>query len=122
VDPDRHRACAAVKSHVAVALLNPQWPISAAARQAQERVRAAYDYRDHMSASATARFAALVPDEVVPEFAIAGTPADCLAQVRALFAAGVDEITIRPYAVEGQSRGAMLEAFARDVLTPLRQG
>jgi len=56
----------------------------------------------------------------VAEFAIAGTPAECLEQARALFEAGADEITIRPYGVDGAPRRATIEAFAREVMAPLR--
>ncbi len=57
---------------------------------------------------------------MVTEFAIAGTPAECVAQVESLFAAGADEITIRPYGVDGGSRAAMMETFAREVMAPVR--
>lgn len=54
------------------------------------RIRAKYDYRQHGSSAAS--FAALVPDDVVQEFAFAGTSADVAAQIAALRALGVDEI------------------------------
>jgi 5,10-methylenetetrahydromethanopterin reductase len=65
-------------------------------------------------------YAALIPDEVVSQFAIAGTPEECVEQVDSLFAAGIDEITIRPYAVQGSTRAAMVEAFAREVMSRSR--
>ena len=55
------------------------------------------------------------------EFAIAGTPDDCLAYVQRLFDLGIDDIIIRPYGVEGGTRGEMIETFAREVMDPLRQ-
>ncbi|HLH21341.1 MAG TPA: LLM class flavin-dependent oxidoreductase [Chloroflexota bacterium] len=119
VHADRATAIAAVRPHVVgSALRRPLWELSPAARAASERVQAVYSPYDHMSP--TDKYAALVPDEVVTEFAIAGTPADCRAQARGLFAAGIDEITIRPYAVDGAPRGATTEAFAREVMAPLR--
>jgi 5,10-methylenetetrahydromethanopterin reductase len=118
VHADRATAIAAVRPHVVgSALHRPLWPLSAAARAASERVQAVYNAYDHMSP--TDKYAGLVPDEVVTEYAIAGTPAECRAQVRALFAAGIDEITIRPYAVDGQPRGATTAAFAREVMAPV---
>jgi 5,10-methylenetetrahydromethanopterin reductase len=67
-----------------------------------------------------ATHAQAIPDEVVEQYVIAGRPEECVEQVESLFAAGVDEITIRPYAVDGGSRRAMIEAFARDVMHPCR--
>lgn len=115
---DRTIAIAAVRPHVvASALQKPLWELSAAAQAAAERVRPLYSPTRHMHP--TDEYAALVPDEVVTEFAIAGTPAECRDQAAALFAAGVDEITIRPYAVDGAPRSATTEAFAREVMAPL---
>ena len=121
VHADRAKAIGAVRPHVVgSALRRPLWPLSPAAQAASERVQAVYSPYDHMSP--TDKYAGLVPDEVVTEFAIAGTPADCRAQAEALFAAGVDEITIRPYAVDGAPRSATTERFAREVMAPLLGG
>jgi 5,10-methylenetetrahydromethanopterin reductase len=121
VHPDRAVALGSVKSHVAVGLLKPRWPISERALSLQGAVRAVYTANtyEHMSAAANERFATVIPDDVVSEFAIAGAPEECIERCRALFAAGVDEITIRPYAVDGAPRGATTAAFARDVMAPL---
>ena len=54
--------------------------------------------------------------------ALAGTPDECRAHARALFDAGIDEITFRPYAVDGESRGAMMETLVRELVEPLRGG
>jgi 5,10-methylenetetrahydromethanopterin reductase len=121
VHPDRAPALAAVKSHVAVSLMKPRWPASPQAMSVAESARAAYRSDDHMSPEANARFAAVIPDAVIPEFAIAGTPDECIASCRWLFEGGIHEITIRPYGVEGESRGAAMEAFARDVMRPMLQ-
>jgi 5,10-methylenetetrahydromethanopterin reductase len=121
VHADRATAIAAVRPHVvASALRRPLWELSPAAQAASERVRAVYTPYEHMSP--TDKYAGLVPDAVVTEFAIAGTPEECRAQVRALFAAGIDEITIRPYAVDGAPRGATTETFAREVMAPVLGG
>jgi 5,10-methylenetetrahydromethanopterin reductase len=120
VSRDRSAALAAVKAHVAVALLKPQWPVSDVAREAGAAVGAVYNPYDHMSPSANARFATAVPDAAAAEFAIAGTPDECIARCEALFAGGVDEISVRPYGANGASRLAAMEAFARDVIQPMR--
>lgn len=88
-DPERARA--AVKYNVARAILRDV-PGMDTGRLAPliARVRAAYDYREHGSSAAA--FGAQVPDDLVPEFAFAGTGADVAAQIDALEALPVDEI------------------------------
>jgi 5,10-methylenetetrahydromethanopterin reductase len=122
VHADRALALAAVRPAVAVNLnyTDPAWPLSEAARRAREAVRELYRHDEHMSPDAGEKFAVAIPDEVVDEFAIAGTPAECLAKARAIFAAGVDEIMINPYGVAGGARGEIIEAFAREVIAPVR--
>jgi 5,10-methylenetetrahydromethanopterin reductase len=122
VHPDRALAHAAARPAVAVNLrfTDPVWPLSEAARRARDAVMEIYRHDEHMSPDAAAKFAAAIPDEVIDEFAIAGTPAECLAKARAIFAAGVDEIIANPYGVGGGPRSATIEAFAREVMAPLR--
>jgi 5,10-methylenetetrahydromethanopterin reductase len=120
VDADRHKAHLAVRPHVARGLLTARWNLGEETRRVSEAVKAAYDYSKHMDP--TAPHAALIPDSVIPEFALAGTPEDCIAQVRGLAAAGVDSIVIQPYAVDGAPRSQTLEAFAREVMLPYRRG
>ena len=118
VDADGHKAKVAVRPHVARGLLTARWDRSARAREVSEQVKAKYDYYSHMNPNAP--HAQLVPDDVVPEFAIGGTPDECIAQIRGLEDAGIDELTIYPYAVEGGIRSDVISAFARDVLGALR--
>ena len=118
VSADRQAALDAVRSHVAQGLQSPLARLSPTALEARRQLRTTYNTYDHMHPSAP--HAAAVPDEVIPEFAIAGTPDDCLRQAKAMFDGGVDEITIRPYALPGSSRLATIEAFARDVMVRLR--
>lgn len=118
VDADGHKARVAVRPHVARGLLTARWDRSALAREVSEQVKAKYDYYSHMNPNAP--HAQLVPDEVVPEFAIGGTPDECVDQIRGLEDAGIDEVTIYPYAVEGGSRSDVISAFAEDVLRQLR--
>jgi 5,10-methylenetetrahydromethanopterin reductase len=122
VHPDRALALAAARPAVAVNLrfTDPNWPLSEPARRARDAVMEIYRHDEHMSPDAAAKFAVAIPDEVVDEFAIAGTPAECLARARAIFAAGVDEIIANPYGVAGAPRGATIETFAREVIAPLR--
>jgi 5,10-methylenetetrahydromethanopterin reductase len=123
VHRDRALARAAARPAVAVNLrhTDPAWPLSEPARRAREAVMEIYHHDEHMSPDAAAKFAVAIPDEVVDEFAIAGTPAECLAKARAILAAGVDEIMINPYGVAGAPRAATIETFAREVIAPLRE-
>lgn len=114
VHPDRRLALEAVRPQVAVALLMPHWPLSGAAEQARERLRASYDYYQHMSRQA--RYEEIIPDEIVPGFALAGTPEECVAQLRELVTLGFDEVTLIPYATEDGTRADMITALARDIV------
>jgi 5,10-methylenetetrahydromethanopterin reductase len=119
VAADRRQAQLAVRPHVARGLLTARWELSEATRRVSEQVKAAYDYSQHMNP--TAPHAALIPEEVIPEFALAGTPDDCIAQVQGLIDAGVDSVVIQPYAVAGAPRSAVVESFARDVMSAFRR-
>jgi 5,10-methylenetetrahydromethanopterin reductase len=48
------------------------------------------------------RAAAEIPDEWVPEFALAGTPADVATQMRALVSRGIGQLIVWPLPVPGQ--------------------
>jgi 5,10-methylenetetrahydromethanopterin reductase len=114
VHPDRRLAFEAVRPQVAVALLAPHWPLAGAAEEARQRLRASYDYYQHMSRQA--RYAELIPDDIVTSFALAGTPDECVAQLRELRALGFDEVTLIPYATEDGTRAEMITALARQVV------
>jgi 5,10-methylenetetrahydromethanopterin reductase len=118
VSADGRQALEAVRSHVAQGLLSPLAKLGPAALEARGALKAAYNTYDHMHPAAP--HASVVPDEVIPEFAIAGTPEDCVRYASAAFEAGVDEITIRPYALPGSSRLATIETFACEVMNRLR--
>ncbi len=118
VDSDRTKALSAVRPHVARSLLTPQWGLSARAAAVRDQIRPMYDYYEHMNP--TAQHAELIPDEVVPEFALAGTPSECIEQASQLFEWGTDQITIRPYAAQGTPRIAAIQSFAEYVMKPLR--
>ena len=118
VHPSGTPAIHAVRPHVASTLrARIHWPLSDAASNARDRIAAAYDFYQHMDPAAV--HATLVPDDVVTQFAIAGTAEQCVGQAQALFDAGVDEITIRPYGVDGGSRADTIRAFAEQVMRPL---
>jgi 5,10-methylenetetrahydromethanopterin reductase len=71
-----------VKAYVARSLRHPlPAELTSVEREAAERIRASYDYRRHLQPGA---FAALVPEEIVADWAVAGTPADCREQLGSL--------------------------------------
>lgn len=117
VDADKQKAMAAVRPHVARSILTPRWQLSEAAAAAREKLEGLYDNYEHLNPAAA--HAESVPDEVVPEYAIAGTPSECIEQVARLFEMAIDQITIRPYAVDGAPRRTMIESFANQVMEPL---
>jgi 5,10-methylenetetrahydromethanopterin reductase len=64
-----------------------------------------------------AEHSALVPDQLVDRYAVAGTPGQVRAkieQVRSI--EGIDEIAIIPW---GRDPEAVIQAFARGVIRPL---
>jgi len=117
VDANKQKAMAAVRPHVARSILTPRWQLSEAAAAAREKLEGLYDNYEHLNPAAG--HAGSVPDEVVPEYAIAGTPSECMEQVARLCEMEIDQITIRPYAVDGAPRRTMIESFAKQVMEPL---
>lgn len=117
VHPQRELALQAVKPTVASYIQSALVELTPAGEAARERLAGTYDVYSHMNPGAA--HAAEIPDEVVTQFAIAGTAAECAAQSRALFAAGVDEITIRPYAVGDGTRADTIRSFAHEVIARL---
>ncbi|HLI10316.1 MAG TPA: LLM class flavin-dependent oxidoreductase [Alphaproteobacteria bacterium] len=109
---DPRTSLAAVKYNVARAILrNIPGPIDDLTRATAERVRSCYNYAQH--GDARADFAQLIPDELVPRFAFAGTPEDVRAQISALEPIGVDEVALAiPSAPEFGSRDEVIELLA----------
>ena len=120
VDVDGSKAVSVVRPHVARAILKPFWGLSPAAAAAAERMTGRYDNYQHLNPNAA--HADSVPDEVVPEFALAGTPSRCIEKAARMFDSGIDQITIRPYAVDGRPRASMIRAFAEQVMHPMLGG
>ena len=119
VHSDSKKAISAVRPHVARSLLTPQWELSTAADTVKDKIQSTYNYYEHMNP--TAQHAELIPDEIVPEFAIAGTATECIQQASQLFEWGADQITIRPYATEDTSRSHTIQSFAEHVMQPLKK-
>ncbi|MGH3024537.1 MAG: LLM class flavin-dependent oxidoreductase [Gaiellaceae bacterium] len=79
---DAERAREDVKPYVARSLRHPlPAELTPVEHEAAERIRASYEYGRHLEPGAHAD---LVPDEIVADWAVAGTPADCRVQLAAL--------------------------------------
>jgi 5,10-methylenetetrahydromethanopterin reductase len=72
-----------VKSYVARSLRHPlPAELTPVEREAAERIRVSYEYGQHLAPGAV--HARLVPDEIVEDWAVAGTPAECREQLERL--------------------------------------
>jgi 5,10-methylenetetrahydromethanopterin reductase len=90
---DAAAAVDSVKYNVARAILRGMpGAVEPEVAECAARLRAHYDYYEH--GRPDARFAELVPDELVPLFALAGTPGQIHARVAELEALGADELTL----------------------------
>ena len=82
-----------------------------------QAVKASYDYYHHMAE--VADHGRVIPDAMVPRFALAGDPARCREQVRVAAAAGIDQVAIIPYGTSRFDREATIRAFADQVMAKL---
>ncbi|MGH7767861.1 MAG: LLM class flavin-dependent oxidoreductase [Candidatus Binatia bacterium] len=104
----------AVKAHVARVVAHPQpYVLDAKEQKVLEEIRKTYDYYHHMDQEAN--HAEVIPDWLVDKFAIAGTVAECRAQVERLKKTGIQQIAIIPYSAPGGSREETLRGFAKAV-------
>jgi len=105
-----------VKSHIARIIIRPlPVPLDPVEQEVARRITAEYDYYRHMDVRSD--HGALVPDALVPRWALAGDPASYGETVRRAAALGVDEIAIIPYVPLGSDRATVLTTFARDVMS-----
>lgn len=100
------------KYNVARAILrNIPGPIDERTRAVAEQVRARYDYAQHGDAAAD--FAELIPDDIVPRFAFAGSPDDIRGQIRALEGLGIEEVALAvPLDPDSIGRDAIVSLMA----------
>ena len=76
-----------------------------------EEIRKTYDYYHHMDQQAN--HAEVIPDWLVDKFAIAGTVAECRAQIERIKKSGIQQIAIIPYSPPGGSREETIREFAK---------
>ncbi|MGE0613867.1 MAG: LLM class flavin-dependent oxidoreductase [Hyphomicrobiales bacterium] len=112
---DRSASFDAVKYNVARAILRPMpGQVDALAEATAKQIEKRYDYAQHGSAEAD--FAALVPDELVPRYAFAGSVDEVATQLEALREIGVDEVAL---AVPRSGRAAPRDEVIRMIGTGL---
>jgi 5,10-methylenetetrahydromethanopterin reductase len=111
VDTDRTRARRAVRDAVAMFL-------AAESTSALVRVPGyAAELADLLAGGAGEPLAERIPDAWLDELAVAGTPEECAARLRALFDAGADSVSLWLFPTDQAVRVA--ELTARDVLPRL---
>ena len=101
----------AVKAHVARVVAHPlPYVLDPTEQKVLEEIRKTYDYYHHMDQQAN--HAEVIPDWLVDKFAIAGTVADCRAQIERIKKSGIQQIAIIPYSPPGGSREETIRGFA----------
>jgi len=111
---DKAPAKDAVKAHVARVVAHPQpYVLDEKEQKVLAEIRKTYDYYHHMDQEAN--HAEVIPDWLVDKFAIAGTVAECRAQVERIEKSGIQQIAIIPYSPPGGSREETLREFMKAV-------
>ncbi|WP_089722014.1 LLM class flavin-dependent oxidoreductase [Candidatus Entotheonella palauensis] len=107
-----------VKSHVARVLKRPlPFTLSEDDQAVVRHIYEHYEYYQHMVVGA--EHSELVPDRMVPRFAIAGTVAECREQVQQLAASGIHQVSIIPHTPNPADRLATIRTFAQEVVGAL---
>jgi 5,10-methylenetetrahydromethanopterin reductase len=102
----------AVKAHVARVVAHPlPYVLDPNEQKVLEEIRKTYDYYHHMDQQAN--HAEVIPDWLVDKFAIAGTVAQCRAQIERIKKTGIQQIAIIPYSPPGGSREETIRGFAK---------
>jgi 5,10-methylenetetrahydromethanopterin reductase len=101
----------AVKAHVARVVAHPlPYVLDPNEQKVLEEIRKTYDYYHHMDPQAN--HAEVIPDWLVDKFAIAGTVAECRAQIERIKKSGIQQIAIIPYSPPGGGREETIRGFA----------
>ena len=115
ISDDGRAARQHVKAHVARVLKRPlPFALSADDQQVVAQIYQQYEYYQHMVVGAA--HSDVVPDRMVPKFAIAGTIDECRDQVRQLVATGIDQVAIIPHTLDPRDRPALIRTFAEKVM------
>ena len=102
----------AVKAHVARVVAHPlPYVLDPTEQKVLEEIRKTYDYYHHMDQQAN--HAEVIPAWLVEKFAIAGSVAECRAQIERIKKTGIQQIAIIPYSPPGGSREETIRGFAK---------
>ena len=102
----------AVKAHVARVVAHPlPYVLDPEEQKVLEEIRKTYDHYHHMDQQAN--HAEVIPDWLVDKFAIAGTVAECRAQIERIKKSGIQQIAIIPYSPPGGGREETIRGFAK---------
>ena len=102
----------AVKAHVARVVAHPlPYVLDPNEQKVLADIRKTYDYYHHMDQQAN--HAEVIPDWLVDKFAIAGSVAECRAQIERIKKTGIQQIAIIPYSPPGGSREETIRGFAK---------
>jgi 5,10-methylenetetrahydromethanopterin reductase len=102
----------AVKAHVARVVAHPlPYVLDPTEQKVLAEIRKTYDYYHHMDQQAN--HAEVIPDWLVDKFAIAGSVAECRAQIERIKKSGIQQIAIIPYSPPGGSREETIRGFAK---------
>ncbi len=111
---DKAPAKDAVKAHVARVVAHPlPYVLDEKEQRVLADIRKTYDYYHHMEQEAN--HAEVIPDWLVEKFAVAGTVAECRAQVERIKKSGIQQIAVIPYGAQGEDREDTLRGFARAI-------
>jgi 5,10-methylenetetrahydromethanopterin reductase len=107
-----------VKAHIARIIIRPlPVDLSAEDMQVVQAVKGSYDYYHHMDE--VADHGRVVPDGMVPRFALTGDPVRIREQVKVAFTAGIDQVAIIPYGTARFDREVTIRGFADQVMARL---
>ena len=110
VDSDRTAARRAVRRGIAVALWGSRSVLDGLGVVIPSELR---DLMDNVQYSARADVLSqakkLIPDELIDDWSIAGTPAECAERLRTLIGRGFDHIAVWPFPPAGKSVDRMLD-------------
>lgn len=100
-----------VRAHVARVIIRPL-PAELPPDKMEQvtRLRDSYDYYHHLDTEAG--HADLVPDDLIPHFALAGTPDECRSTLEKLEQLPVDQVAIVPFTPVGGDRADTMRTFA----------
>ncbi|MDR7482975.1 MAG: LLM class flavin-dependent oxidoreductase [Armatimonadota bacterium] len=118
IAPDPRAALDAIRPMVATSLVTSRPILDRLGIEMPPRFAAVMDAAGWTaSRQVTGRAAAEVPDEIARRFGLAGTPADCAAQLRHLLDAvpEIGHVAIVPFGPDGQSPRGVIRQFIEEV-------